>query len=135
MDKAIWLDSTVFLIDEDAAVRDAVSISLSMAGFIVKDYPSGKAFLDVYSEDQPGCLLINLSQPEMEGLTVQQELIKRNFSIPVIFMTEIGSVRDSVLAMQSGAFCFLEKPIPRPLLLESIREAMRQDLGRSREGN
>lgn len=131
----MWLDSTVFLIDDDAAVRDAVSISLSMAGFKVEDYPSGKAFLDAYSGDRPGCLLINLSQPEMEGLTVQQELIRRNFQIPIIFMTEIGSIRDSVPAMQSGAFCLLEKPIPRSLLLESIREAMRQDLDRSREGN
>jgi len=131
----MFIDSTVFLIDEDDAVRDAVSISLSMAGFKVEDYPSGKAFLDAYCEDRHGCLLVNLSQPEMEGLTVQQELIRRSFSIPIIFMTEIGSIRDSVTAIQSGAFCFLEKPIPRPLLLESIREAMRHDLDRGREGN
>jgi len=129
------IDSTVFLIDEDAAVRDALNISLRMAGLKVEVYLSGKAFLDAYTGIRPGCLLINLSQPEMEGLTVQPELIRRNISIPIIYMTEIGSIRDSMPAMQAGAFCFLEKPIPRLLLLERIREAMEQDLERSREGN
>jgi len=74
--------------------------------------------------------LINLSQPDMGGLAVQQELIRRNFSIPIIYMTEIGSIRNSVSAVQSDVFCFLEKPFPRSLLLESIREAMEQDCGK-----
>jgi two-component system response regulator FixJ len=121
------LNSTVFLIDDDAAVRDALSISLSMAGLKVEVYPSGKAFLDAYTGDRPGCLLINLSQPEMDGLTVQQELIRRNFQIPIIFMISIGMMRDSLSAMQYGTFCLLEKPFPRPLLLESICKAMKKD--------
>ena len=120
-------DSTVFLIDDDVAVQDALSISLSMAGLKIEIFPSGKAFLDVYTGDRTGCLLINLSQPDVDGLTVQHELTRRNFSIPIIYMTEIGSIRNSVSTLQSGAFCFLEKPFPRPLLLESIREAMKQD--------
>ena len=129
------LDSTVFLIEDDAAVRDALSISLSMAGLNVEVYPSGSAFLEVYTVDHPGCLVINLSQPDMEGLTVQKELIRRNFPIPVIFMTEIGSIRNALPDMQAGTFCVLEKPVPRPLLLERIREAMLQDLARSAERN
>jgi len=124
------LDSTVFLIDDDAAVRDALSISLSMSGLKIEVYSSGKAFLDIYNENRPGCLLINLSQPDIGGLAVQQELIRRNFSIPIIYMTEIGSIRNSVSAVQSGVFCFLEKPFPRSLLLESIREAIEQDCGK-----
>jgi FixJ family two-component response regulator len=118
------LDSTVFLIDDDAAVLDALTISLSMAGLKVAVYPSGRAFLDAYTGDQPGCLLINLSQPDREALTVQQELIRRNSPIPIIFMTEIGSIRNALPPMQSGTFCVLEKPVPRLLLLERIREAM-----------
>ncbi len=125
-------DSTVFLIDEDAAVLDALSISLRMAGFKVEVYPSGKAFLDAYNGDRPGCLLVDLSQPEMEDLKVQQELIRRNISIPIIYMTEIGTIRDTLPAMQCGVFCFLEKPIPRLLLLETIRGAMQQDFDRNR---
>jgi FixJ family two-component response regulator len=124
------LDSTVFLIDDDAAVRDALSISLSLSGLKIEVYSSGKAFLAVYKENRPGCLLINLSQPDMGGLAVQQELIKRNFSIPIIYMTEIGSICNSVSTVQSEAFCFLEKPFPRSLLLQSIREAMEQDCGK-----
>ena len=129
------LDSIVFLIEDDAAVRDALSISLSMAGLNVEAYPSGSAFLEVYTGDRPGCLLTNLSQHDMEGLTVQQELIRRNFTIPVIFMTEIGSIRKSLPPLPSGAFCLLEKPVPRPLLLERIREAMLQDLDRNAKKN
>ena len=125
----MYIDSTVFLIEEDAAVRDATTISLDMAGFKVEEYTSGKAFLDAYSGDRPGCILINLGQPEMEGLIIQQEFIRRKISIPIIFMTEIASMWDSVLPMQYGAFCLLEKPISRLLLLENIREAMKQDRG------
>ena len=131
----MYTDSTVFLIEDDAAVRDAITILLAMAGFKVADYPSGKAFLDAYSKDRPGCVLINLRQPEMEGLIMQQELIRRNISIPIIFMTEIGSVWNSALPMHYGAFCLLEKPIPRLLLLERVREAMQLDLGEENPGS
>lgn len=123
----MYIDSTVFLIEEDAAVRDAITISLAMAGFKVEEYTSGKAFQDAYSVDRPGCILMNLRQPEMEGLIMQQEFIRRNISIPIIFMTEIGSIWDSVQPMHYGAFCLLEKPIARLLLLENVRDAMNQD--------
>ena len=63
------LDATVFLIEDDVAVRDALSISLRMAGLIVEAYSSGKAFLETCNDDRRGCLLINLSQGEMGGLT------------------------------------------------------------------
>jgi FixJ family two-component response regulator len=76
----LYIDSIVFLIEDDAAVQDAIKISLAMAGFNVEEYSSGKAFLDAYNGDRPGCILINLRQPEMEGLIMQQELIRRNFN-------------------------------------------------------
>lgn len=121
------IDSTVFLIDHDAAVLDALSISLHIAGLKVEAYPSGKAFLEAYGEERPGCLLINLGQPEMDGLTLQRELIRRNFLNPIIFMTEIGTIQDLLPTMRPGAFLFLEKPFPRLLLLESVREAKELD--------
>jgi two-component system response regulator FixJ len=117
-------DSTIFLIEDDAAVRDALSISLRLAGLRIEVYGFGEAFLDAYTKVRSGCLLLNLSQPQMEGLMVQQELLRRNFPIPIIFMTEIGRAQDALLAFQSGAFRLLEKPFTRSLLLESIREAM-----------
>jgi two-component system, LuxR family, response regulator FixJ len=117
---------TVFLIADDAAVRDALSISLSMDGLKIAVYHSGNAFLDAY-EDEPGCLLMDLSLPELDCLAVQQALIQRNLSIPVIFLTDIGTLRDAQLAIKSGVFCLLQKPVSRSLLLKSIHEAVSQD--------
>jgi FixJ family two-component response regulator len=120
------LDATVFLIEDDVAVRDALSISLRMAGLIVEVYSSGKAFLETCKADRQGCLLINLSQGEMGGLTMQQELIRRNVLTPIILMTEIGTIQDYLPTMQTGTFFLLEKPFSRSLLLESIYAALEQ---------
>ena len=120
-------DATVFLIEDDVAVRDALSISLRMAGLIVEAYSSGKAFLEACNADRQGCLLINLSQGEMGGLTVQQELIRRNVLTPIIFMSEIGTIQDYLPILQAGTFFLLEKPFSRLLLLKSICAAMKQD--------
>ncbi len=117
---------TVFVIADDAAVRDALSISLSMAGLKIAVYISGKAFLEAY-EGEPGCLLMDLSVPELDCLAVQQALIQRNLPIPIIFLTDIGTLHDAQLALKSGAFCLLGKPVPRPLLLQHIHAAMNQD--------
>jgi FixJ family two-component response regulator len=118
--------STVFLIANDAAVGDALSMLLGIAGLKIAVYFSGKAFLEAY-DDQPGCLLMDLSVPEMNCLAVQQALIQRNLTIPIIFFTGIGTLRDAELAIESGAFCLLEKPVPRSLLLKHIHEAIDQD--------
>lgn len=118
--------STVFIIADDAPVRDALSILLSMDDLKVVAYLSGEAFLDTY-EGQPGCLLMDLSVPEMDCLAVQQALINRSLKIPIIFLTGIGTEHDAQLAVMSGAFCLLEKPVPRSLLLKRIRAAMNQD--------
>ena len=120
------LDATVFLIEDDVAVRDAISISLRMAGLIVEDYSSGKVFLEACNADRQGCVLINLSQCEIGGLRMQQELIRRNVLTPIILMTEIGMIQDYLPTMQAGTFFLLEKPFSRSLLLESICAAMEQ---------
>ena len=121
------LDATVFLIEDDVAVRDALSISLRMAGLIVEDYSSGQAFLETCNADRRGCLLINLSQGEMGGLKMQQELFRRNVLTPIIFMSEIGTIQDYLPILQAGTFFLLEKPFSRSLLLKSISAAMEQD--------
>jgi RNA polymerase sigma factor (sigma-70 family) len=117
----------VFLVDDDEAVRDALDFSLQQAGFVVESYDSGERFLDAYTGSRPGCLLMDLCMPGMDGLAVQQELIKRQLRIPIIFMSGNGTIRASVSAMKAGALDFLEKPFSRPLLLERIREALDQD--------
>lgn len=120
-------DPTVFVIDDDDAVRDALSVSLSSAGFRVSCHASGEEFLETYSGDRPGCLLLDLRMPGMDGLGVQRELLRRDIRLPIIFMTAYGSIRDSVLAIKTGAVDFLEKPVSAAVLMERIRQALDAD--------
>jgi len=120
-------EATVFLLDDDEAVRDALSVSLRHAGFRVEPYSSGPSFLNAFDGDRPGCLLLDLCMPEMDGLSVQQELIARDVRLPVVFMTAHGTIRDSVSALKAGAVDFLEKPFSRTELLECVGEALARD--------
>lgn len=123
----MYREPTVFFIEDDMAVRDAVSISLALADLNIEAYASGRAFLDAYTRERPGCLLMNFSLPEMDALTVQQELVKRNFFIPIILMIGIGMVRHYLSMLQAQFFCLLEKPFSRDLLLDSIYAAILHD--------
>ena len=126
-------EPTVFLVDDDAGVRSALTFSLQEAGWDVEPYTSGQEFLNAYVPSRPGCLLMDLCMPELDGLAVQQELIKREIQLPIIFMTGYGTVRESVAAIRAGALDFLEKPFPRAVLLERIGEAI--GLDKQRRGN
>jgi RNA polymerase sigma factor (sigma-70 family) len=116
----------VYVVDDDEAVRDAVGTFLRQAGFHVKAYDSGKAFLSAFSPQDLGCVVLDLSMPEMDGFEVQKQLVQSAARIPVIFMTAFGTVRDSVSAIKAGAFDFLEKPCSRENLLACIQEAIRE---------
>lgn len=118
--------SVVYLVDDDAAVRDAVGAFLRQAGYNVRAYGSGKSFLAAFSPLDVGCVVLDLSMPEMDGFEVQKELAKQPGKIPIIFMTAYGTVRDSVSAIKAGAFDFLEKPCSRENLLDCIQEAVRE---------
>ncbi len=120
-------EPTVFLVDDDEAVRDALSLSLKEAGFQVECFEGGEKFLAAYTDERPGCLLLDLCMPGMDGLTVQSELVQRKIEIPIVLMTAYGTIRDSVSAIKAGAFDFLEKPVSRPLLLDRIRNALTLD--------
>ena len=98
---------TIFVVDDDDAVRNAVSMSLSVAGFSVKEHASAQSFLGEYS-DQPGCLIADVQMPNMSGLELQQELKNNNIEIPIIFITGHGDVRMSVHALKAGAIDFIE---------------------------
>jgi two-component system response regulator FixJ len=115
---------SVFIVDDDEAIRDALRLSLQMIGFTVEVYASGPEFLDKYQENRPGCLLLDLYMPRMNGLEVQQELIKRNARIPIIFMTGYCTTQEVIAAREAGAVDFLNKPIPKSLLTERILKAL-----------
>ncbi len=115
---------TVYLVDDDAIVRKAIALSLSQAGLHVKDYGSAKTFLEEYREEQAGCLVLDLRMPEMDGVALQQILIEKESTIPVIFISGDGDIPTSVRVMKGGAVDFLEKPFTREVLLSRVTEAL-----------
>lgn len=126
-------EPTVFLVDDDDAVRRAITLSLTRQGISVKAYASAHRFLRDYHPDQHGCLLLDLRLKEMDGLELQQQLKSKHYKIPIIFMSGHGNVPSSVLAMKRGALDFLEKPVPKQLLLDCIQAAFTEDARRRRE--
>ena len=116
----------VFLVDDDPSILKALPRALSQHGLEVEAYSSAIDFLDSYT-DKPGCLILDLSMPEMTGLELQTELSQRNINIPIIFITGHGGVPQSVQALRAGAIDFLEKPFLPEILLQRIDEALAQD--------
>ena len=117
-------DKAVFVVDDDAAVRQGLRFMLRAAGYSVEAFPSARAFLEGYDPRQGGCLLLDVQMPQMTGPELQQQLNIRGWRIPVIFITGHGSVSLAIAAMKAGAFDFIEKPLREDALLESIERAL-----------
>jgi RNA polymerase sigma factor (sigma-70 family) len=121
------MTQTVFIVDDDEAMRDALTQLLETVGLQVETYADGPAFLAAYGKDRSGCLLLDMAMPGMTGLDVQAELKARNLMIPIIFLTGHGDIPLAVRALQAGAVDFLEKPILGDTLLERVRRALKLD--------
>lgn len=121
------LQQTIFLVDDDAAIRRSLTFSLQKRGFTVEAYGSAQTFLDHYRPEQAGCLLLDLSMPGMNGLELQSRLVECDIILPIIFITGHGDIPQSVLALKAGAIDFLEKPFRQEVLLERIEEALTED--------
>src|SRR3954469_13079816 len=104
------LAQTVFVVDDDDAVRDSLRLLLKSAGSSCEVFGSAQEFLAAYDPAQPGCLVLDVRMPGMSGLEMQHELNLRGAIIPVIFITGHGDIPMAVEAMQHGAFDFLQKP-------------------------
>jgi two-component system, LuxR family, response regulator FixJ len=120
-------EPTVFLVDDDPTVRDALGLFLESAGMAVKPYASAQDFLAEYRTEWPGCVVLDIRMPGMTGLELQDFLKARNIKIPIIFLTGHGDVPMSVKAFKAGAVDFIEKPFNDHVLLARIREAIEQD--------
>ena len=116
-------DKTVFVVDDDAAVRKGLSFLLRSAGYTVETFPSALAFLEAYDPRRTGCLLLDVQMPRMSGVELQQQLNVRGWRIPVVFITGQGTVSLAVAAIKAGAFDFVEKPLRDDALLECIERA------------
>lgn len=113
----------IHLVDDDEAIRHSASFMLRAAGFRVKTHVDGVSFLGQLSEAEPGCILLDVMMPVMDGLEVLDELNARGSAMPVIVLTGHGDVSVAVKAMKAGAMDFVEKPYEKAVLLEALDKA------------
>lgn len=121
---------TVFVVDDDAAVRDSLSLLLKTDGLAVEAYDSAESFLAALLPNRSGCLVLDMRMSGMSGLDLQEELARRGMHLPIVFLTAHGDIPMTVRAMKAGAADFLTKPVDGATLLERIKAA----LARSRAG-
>jgi len=127
------MTQTVFIVDDDPAVRDALHQQLTGAGFLVQTFGDGRSFLDSIRPEDSGCVVLDMAMPGMTGMEVQAALSTRGIQLPVIFLTAFGDIPLTVNALKGGAMDFLEKPTPGPVLVGKLREALALDAKRRRE--
>ena len=118
---------TVFIVDDDAAIRFAMQALMDSVNLNHEIYASADEFLEKIGEQRPGCLVLDIRMPGLGGLELQEELIKRGNTLPIIFITGHGDVPMAVEAMQKGAVDFIQKPFRDQELLDRIREALATD--------
>jgi two-component system response regulator FixJ len=117
-------DSQVFIVDDDAAVRDSLRALLESSSFSVREFESAKALLQTPELSRSACVIADIRMPDMDGLALQEELIRRQVRIPVIIVTGHGDVPLAVRAMKAGAVDFIEKPFDEQLILDSVGRAI-----------
>jgi len=118
---------TVFIVDDDEAVRNSLRLLLKSVGLSAVALPTAQDFLSKYDPKQPGCLILDVRMPGMSGLELQEQLNVRGAMIPVIFITGHGDIPMAVEAMQQGAFDFLQKPFRDQDLIDRIQRALTKD--------
>jgi FixJ family two-component response regulator len=119
---------TVYIVDDDIGVLRALTRLIRARGYAVNAYASPQLFLEEHDEDVPGCAILDVSMPGLDGLELQCELAKKaRFHRPIVFVTGKGDIPTSVRAMKSGAIDFLTKPVSDENLLEAISRAKERD--------
>jgi len=119
--------ATVFVVDDDEAVRTSLRLLLKSVGLPVETFASAQEFLDQFDPDRAGCLVLDIRMPGMSGLELQQHLNDRHSIMPVVFITGHGDVPMAVEAMQAGAVDFIQKPFRDQDLIDRINRALEKD--------
>jgi len=117
----------VFVVDDDAAMRNSLRRLITSVGFKVEVFPSARAFLSARRPDEPACLVLDVRLPGLSGLDLQRELAATDAELPIVFITGHGDIPMSVRAMKAGAVEFLTKPFREQELLDAIRHAIERD--------
>lgn len=123
-------EPTVFVVDPDGRTREAVCDLADMMNLRCEGYRSGREFLDAYAPSRPGCVVLEVRIPDINGLEIQERLTAEGVMSPVVFLTTQAGVSIAVRAMRAGALHFLEKPFREPELWDAIQEAIRLDTRR-----
>lgn len=119
--------TTVFVVDDDQAMRDSLRFLITSDGLAVECFASAEEFLDSYTPGRPGCLVLDVRMPKLSGLELQEKLREDRFAPPVVLITGHGDVPMAVRALKAGAFDFIEKPFNDAFLLERVREALEHE--------
>jgi len=117
-------EPTVYVIDDDPAIRDSLSVLLRTAGFGGRFFAAAEAFLTSLKDKRPICALVDVCLPGMSGLELQQQLADRGLDAALVVMTGQANVPIAVQAMRAGALHFIEKPFDPEVLLEAVNEAL-----------
>ena len=123
----IQSQQTVFIVDDDDDVRDALSLLMKSIGLPSKGYASAWSFLQDFDGDRPGCLVLDIRMPDMTGLELQRELLRCKAHIPIIFITGHADVAMAVETMKGGAIDFIQKPFSDQDLIDCIQHALIKD--------
>lgn len=121
------IQQTVYVVEDDEAVRDSLELLLKSDDKSVRTYESATAFLKDYSDKMAGCIVLDIRMPGMDGIELQKKLNEKHSILPIIFVTGHGDVPMAVDAMKEGAVDFIQKPYREEALLEKIEAALKQD--------
>jgi FixJ family two-component response regulator len=121
---------TVYLVDDDPAIRDALSLSLSLRGYPIALFASAEDLLNAFDAEWAGCVIADIRMPGMSGLQLQTALMERGSTLPVVIITGHGDVTSARAAFRNQAVDFLEKPFDDELLISAIETAFERELGR-----
>lgn len=121
-------EATVYLVEDDDAVRDSLQLVLESVGHNVEAYSRADSFLEQFSPEMAGCIVLDIRMPGMNGMELQRQLNNRNSILPIIFVTGHGDVPMAVEAMQRGAVDFVQKPYREEELLNKIQQAIAADV-------
>jgi len=113
----------IHIVDDEEAIRRSAGFMLKTSGYAVSTYASGDAFLQAAKDAEPGCVLLDVRMPGMDGLEVQQVMAERGIAMPVVVLTGHGDITVAVRAMKGGAVDFIEKPFEKAVLLTAITAA------------
>lgn len=116
----------IYIVDDENSLRKSLAGLLADAGFRVKECPSAESFLQLGPRYEPSCILLDVKMDGMSGLEMQEQLARRDFAPPIVFLTGRASLQQAVSSMRAGAYHFLTKPVNDEQLLETVTEAIEQ---------